>query len=67
MDVYALLGKMRYKRYAKVIRMLMIEGMSPQETAQELCVTVDNLYNIKRRAMAALADVSHKDQRHYER
>ena len=67
MDVDALLGKMRNKRYAKVIRMLMIEGMSPQETAQELCVTVDNLYNIKRRAMAALADVSHKDQRHYER
>ena len=67
MDVDNLLSQMRNQRYAKVIRMLMIDGMSPEEVAKELSVTVDNLYNIKRRAMAALADVALKDKRHYER
>ena len=67
MDVDNLLSQMKNQRYAKVIRMLMIDGMSPEEVAKELSVTVDNLYNIKRRAMAALADVALKDKRHYER
>ena len=67
MDVDNLLSHMRNQRYAKVIRMLMIEDMTPDEVAKELFVTVDNLYNIKRRAMAALADVALKDKRHYER
>lgn len=67
MDVDNLLSQMRNQRYAKVIRMLMIDGMSPEEVAKELSVTVDNLYNIKRRAMAALANVALKDKRHYER
>ena len=67
MDVDNLLRQMRNQRYAKVIRMLMIDDMAPDEVAKELSVTVDNLYNIKRRAMAALADVAFKDIRHYER
>lgn len=67
MDVEALLRQMGNQRYAKVIRMLMIDDMTPDEVAKELSVTVDNLYNIKRRAMAALADVALKDKRHYER
>lgn len=66
-DVDALLRQMRNLRYAKAIRMLMIDDMTPDEVAKELSVTVDNLYNIKRRAMAALADVAFKDTRHYER
>ena len=67
MDIDALLRQMRNLRYAKVIRMLMIDDVTPDEVAKELSVTVDNLYNIKRRAMAALADVAFKDIRHYER
>ena len=58
---------MKNQRYAKVIRMLMIEDMTSDEVAKELFVTVDNLYNIKRRAMAAFADVALKDKKHYER
>ena len=54
MDVEALLFQMRNQRYAKVIRMLIIDDMEPEKVAQELAVTIDNLYNIKRRAMAAL-------------
>lgn len=65
MDVDNLLRQMRNQRYAKVIQMLMIDDMTPDEVAKELSVTVDNLYNIKRRAMAALADVVLKDKRHY--
>lgn len=67
MDVDSLLSQMRNQRYAKVIRMLMIDDMVPNEAAKELSVTVDNIYNIKRRAMAALADVALKDKRQYER
>lgn len=67
MDINALLRQMRNQRYAKIIRMLMIDDMTPDEVAKALYVTVDNLYNIKRRAMAALADVALKDKRHYER
>lgn len=58
---------MKNQRYVLVIRMLMIEDMMPGDVAQKLSVTVDNLYNIKRRAMAALADVALKDKKHYER
>ena len=67
MDARNLLRQMRNQRYVKVIRMLMIDDMPPDEVAKELSVTVDNLYNIKRRAMAALADVALKDKKHYER
>ena len=67
MDVDNMLCQMKNQRYAKVIRMLMIDDMPPDEVAKELSVTVDNLYNIKRRAMAALADVALKDKKHYER
>lgn len=67
MDVEALLAQMRNQRYARVIRMLMIDDMAPDEVAKELFVTVDNLYNIKRRAMAALADVALRDIINYER
>ena len=67
MDVDNLIRQMRNQRYAKVIRMLLIDDMTPDEVAKELSVSVDNLYNIKRRAMVALADVAFKDKRHYER
>lgn len=67
MDIETLLRQMRNLRYALVIRMLIIEDMQPADVAQKLSVTVDNLYNIKRRAIAALADVALKDKKHYER
>lgn len=67
MDVEALLLTMKNQRYATVIRMLMIEDKTAEEVANELSVTVDNLYNIKRRAMAALVDVAQKDKKYYGR
>lgn len=67
MDLEALLRQMKNQRYALVIRLLIIEDMSPENVAHRLSVTVDNLYNIKRRAMVALAEVALKDKQHYEK
>ena len=67
MDLETLLRQMKNQRYALVIRLLMVEDKTPEEVARRLCVTVDNLYNIKRRAMQALTEVALKDKKHYER
>ena len=67
MDLETLLNHMKNQRYVLVIRLLMIEDMSPEDVAHKLSVTVDNLYNIKRRAIAALAEVALKDKQHHER
>ncbi len=66
MDLETLLRQMKNQRYALVIRLLMIEGRKPEEVARQLCVTVGNLYNIKRRAMQALSEVALKDKKQYE-
>ena len=66
-DLECLLQQMRNQRYALVVRLLMIDDLPPEEVAQRLSVTVDNLYNIKRRAMAALTQVALKDKKHDER
>lgn len=67
MDLEILLRQMKNERYALVIRRLMIEDYAPADVAAELHVTVDNLYNIKRRALTALTHVALKDKMHYER
>lgn len=66
MDIDVLLGKMKNQRYASVIRMSMIDGMDAEEVAAALSVTIDNLYNIKRRAISALAEVALNDKKHYD-
>ena len=58
--------RMKNQRYALVIRLLMLEDQTPEEVAKRLTVTVDNLYNIKRRAIQALTDVALKDKKQYE-
>lgn len=65
-DMETLLRQMKNQRYALVIRLLIIDDRTPEEVARQLCVTVDNLYNIKRRAIQALAEVALKDKKHYE-
>ena len=67
MDLDSLLGKMKNQRYAMVIRLLMIDGLTPEDVASQLSITVANLYNIKRRAIVALTEVALKDKKHYER
>ena len=59
-DVERLLSMMSNRRYADVIRRLVIEDMEPERYAAQIGVTVDNLYNIKKRAMAALTRIALK-------
>lgn len=60
MDVCALLAMMENRRYAEAIRRLVLDEVEPSRYAEEIGVSVDNLYNIKRRAMAAFAQLAVK-------
>lgn len=53
-DIASLLARMPNKRYAYVIKRLVLEDATPAIVAQDLDITVDNLYNIKKRAIAVL-------------
>lgn len=59
-DVRRLLALMDNRRYADVIRRLILEDMEPEQYAAQIGVTVDNLYNIKKRAMTALTRIAIK-------
>lgn len=67
MDVERLFALMPNKRYVYVIRRLVLQEAEPKVVAQELDINVDNLYNIKKRAMAALTEVALKDIEKYEK
>ena len=65
MDVERLLTSMPNQRYAGVIRQLVLEEQEPEQVAKEMNITVDNLYNIKRRAILQLTQVALRDIRAY--
>ena len=65
LDVQRLLEAMPNRRYAAVIRKLIIEEYTPEELSAEMHITTDNLYNIKRRAMMQLMQVALNDIRYY--
>lgn len=58
MDVAKLLQLMGNHRYADAIRNLVLNDMAPEQYARRIGVTVDNLYNIKKRAMTALTHIA---------
>lgn len=60
MDVHALLAMMDNRRYAYIIKSLMLDEFEPMRYAEEIGVTLDNLYNIKKRAMAAFSQLAIK-------
>lgn len=60
MDVAKLLQLMGNQRYADAIRNLVLYDKEPEQYALEIGVTVDNLYNIKKRAMSALTRIAIK-------
>ena len=66
-DVERLFALMPNKRYVYVIRRLVLQETEPKTVAEELDTNVDNLYNIKKRAMAALTEVALKEIEKYER
>lgn len=66
-DIEALLERMPNKRYALIIRRLVIDDGDPKEVSDELGIRIENLYNIKKRAMDALLRVALTDIKHYEK
>lgn len=64
-DIQTLLLSMPNKRYASVIKALIIEERKPEQVAKDMNITTANLYNIKRRAMAQLAKVALNDVKEY--
>ena len=53
-DIKEAMNKMTNERYRKVIEMLDLRDVTPESLAEEMNVTVDNLYNIHRRALLQL-------------
>ena len=65
-DMERLFTLMSNERYVSVIRALVLEDREPEQIARFMGVTVANLYNIKKRALAALAKVAINERRKYE-
>ena len=66
MDVERLFSLMPNRRYVYVIRRSVLQEAEPEVVAQELGTNVGNLYNIKKRAIAALTDIALKEVEKYE-
>ena len=67
MDIERLFSLMPNRRYVYVIRRLVLQEAEPKVVAQELRTNVDNLYNIKKRAIAALTEIALKEVEKYEK
>ncbi|MBR5656199.1 MAG: sigma-70 family RNA polymerase sigma factor [Prevotella sp.] len=65
MDLHIALAKMPNTRYRKVIEVLDLQEVRPDILAKEMNVTVDNLYNIHRRALAQLRLVIGRKEDYY--
>lgn len=55
MDIRTALAKLSPPRDRDILQALLLDDEAPEEVAQRHNITVDNLYNVKRRAMAKLA------------
>lgn len=67
MDVERLLSLIPNRRYAYVLRRLVLQEAESEVVAQELGTNVDNLYNIKKRAVSALTEIALKEVEKYEK
>lgn len=56
-DVNAVLTRMPNQRYAEMIRLLLIEGYAAQDVADMLDMRVENVYNLKHRAIAQFIEI----------
>ena len=66
-DIEHLFSLMPNRRYVYVIRRLVLQEAEPKVVAQELRTNVDNLYNIKKRAITALTGIALKEAEKYEK
>lgn len=66
-DIGSLLNQMSNRRYVYVIKRLILDDAEPKVVADELAVSIDNLYNIKKRALAALTEIALNEMEKYEK
>ena len=66
-DMTRLLKNLPNRRYEYVIRRLILQEAEPQTVAKELATNVDNLYNIKKRAVLALTQSALKEIKKYDK
>lgn len=64
-DLERLFRLMDNPRYVMVIHALVLEEREPEHIARFMGITVANLYNIKKRALAALARIAIKESKKY--
>lgn len=64
-DLKQLLKHINNNRFVHALQRLIIDDAPPQTVADEMNITVDNLYNIKKRAITALTQVALNDIKHY--
>lgn len=66
-QIEQLFNLMPNKRYVYVIKRLVLEGAEPDDVAFELETNVNNIYNIKKRALEAITKVALKEIEKYEK
>lgn len=66
MDVARIMNLMPNRRYAYVIMRLVLQDAEPKIVAKELGVSVDNLYNIKKRAIFSFTEIALNEVGKYE-
>ena len=66
MDLQKALNAMPNERYRKVIVALDLKEMTPEQLAKEMGITVDNLYNVHRRALLQLRCVMGRKEDYYD-
>lgn len=66
MDIRAALQKMPNERYRKVIEVLDLQEVRPELMAEEMSITVDNLYNIRHRARVQLRLIMGRKEDYYD-
>ena len=67
MDIDNLMRRMTNKRYVYVIKRLILDEAEPKQVAYELGTNVDNLYNIKKRAIESLTEIALNEIERYEK
>ncbi len=67
MDMEHLFSLMPNRRYVYVIRRLVLQEAEPKIVACELKTNVNNLYNIKKRAISSLTEIALKEAEKYEK
>ena len=63
-DIEAILGLMPNKRYSMIIRLRYVDGMSNEETASALQMSMDNFYNKHMRAKKQFNEIVKKEEQY---